>query len=75
MAGETNKMLKLVQPVTYCSNGYDDVTVAIIAVRVFNNGNVTSTRVTAVAIFNNGHHDVAAVVENRSSITVVMMSC
>ena len=58
MAGETNKMPKLVQPVTYCSNGHDVVTIAIIAVRVFNNGHVTSTRVTAVAIFNNVQHDV-----------------
>ena len=40
------------------SNGHDDVTMAVIAVLVFNNGNMTSMRVTAVAIFNNGQHDV-----------------
>ena len=57
MAGEPNKMPKLVQPVTYCSNGNDDVTVAIIAVRVFNNGHMTSMRVTTMSIFNNEQHE------------------
>jgi hypothetical protein len=35
---------------------------------------MTSMCVTAVAIFNNGHHDIAAVFENRFSITVTMAS-
>jgi len=36
---------------------------------------MTSMCVTAVAIFNNGDHDVADVIENRTSIMVVLMSC
>ena len=37
-------------------------------------GNMMSMCVTVVAIFNNEHHDVAAITENRSSITVMLMS-
>ena len=36
---------------------------------------MTSMCVTAVAIFNNVHHDVADVIKNRTSITVMLMSC
>jgi len=72
---QPNKKAKLVQPVIYCSSSHDDVTLAVIVVLIFNNSHLTSMRVSAVAIFNNGHHDIAAVIENRSSIMVVMMSC